>query len=62
MLNTDSRHYAGSDVGNIGAVEATAEPWQGQEHSAPVTLPPLGVVWFTPAAGDVCRDPAAGYA
>jgi 1,4-alpha-glucan branching enzyme len=46
VLNTDSTYYGGSDVGNLGGVEAEAEGWHDQPYSAEVTLPPLGVVWF----------------
>jgi 1,4-alpha-glucan branching enzyme len=48
VLNTDSGHYGGSGVGNLGAVEAEAVPWHDQPCSAQVTLPPLGVVWLVP--------------
>jgi 1,4-alpha-glucan branching enzyme len=48
VLNTDSSHYGGSGVGNLGGVEAEAVPWHDQPFSALVTLPPLGVVWLVP--------------
>ncbi len=48
VLNTDSRFYAGSDVGNGLGVEADAGPLHGEPCSALVTLPPLGVVWLVP--------------
>jgi 1,4-alpha-glucan branching enzyme len=48
LLNTDSRFYAGSDVGNLGAIEAEDEPLQGWEHSAELVLPPLGTIWLVP--------------
>ena len=48
ILNTDSRFYGGSDVGNTGAIETQTGEWRGQPCSATVTLPPLGVVWFVP--------------
>jgi 1,4-alpha-glucan branching enzyme len=48
VLNTDSEHYGGSNVGNYGGVEAEPSPWQGQPFSAELTLPPLGVVWLVP--------------
>jgi 1,4-alpha-glucan branching enzyme len=47
-LNTDSEHYGGSGVGNLGAVEADEHGWHGQGYSAPMTLPPLAVLWLTP--------------
>jgi 1,4-alpha-glucan branching enzyme len=50
ILNTDSEHYGGSGVGNMGAVEAVAEPWHVFKHSARLTLPPLAVVWLAPQA------------
>jgi len=48
-LNTDSGFYGGGDVGNRGAVTAEEIGWQGQPSSALVTIPPLGVLWLTPA-------------
>jgi 1,4-alpha-glucan branching enzyme len=48
VLNTDAAVYGGSDVGNLGAIEAVAEPWHGKPASAVITLPPLGVLWLTP--------------
>ena len=49
LLNTDSAYYGGTGVGNMGGVEADAQPWHDQQFSAAVTLPPLGVVWLVPA-------------
>jgi 1,4-alpha-glucan branching enzyme len=47
-LNTDSTHYGGSDVGNLGGVVAEQVGWHDQPYSAEVTLPPLGVLWLVP--------------
>jgi 1,4-alpha-glucan branching enzyme len=47
-LNTDSTYYGGSDVGNLGGVEAEEFAWHDQPCSAEVTLPPLGVLWLVP--------------
>jgi 1,4-alpha-glucan branching enzyme len=47
-LNSDSTYYGGSDVGNLGGVEAEEHPWHDQAYSAEVTLPPLGAVWLVP--------------
>lgn len=47
-VNTDSGFYGGTEVGNYGGVEAEPHPWHGQEFSAEVALPPLGVVWLVP--------------
>ncbi len=46
VLNSDATVYGGSGVGNLGGV--TAEDYQAhnQPFSAPLTLPPLGVVAF----------------
>ena len=46
VLNTDAEGYGGSGVGNLGGVEAVAEPWHGQPFSATLAAPPLGTVWF----------------
>jgi 1,4-alpha-glucan branching enzyme len=48
-MNTDSTYYGGSDVGNLGGVEAEEQPWHDQPYSAEVTLPPLGALWLVPA-------------
>ncbi len=58
VVNTDSTAYAGSGVGNLGAVEALAHPWHGLPASVTVRLPPLGTLWLAPAAGEAAR-PAA---
>jgi 1,4-alpha-glucan branching enzyme len=49
VLNTDSQHYGGSGVGNLGGVEAVASPWNVFSHSARLTLPPLAVLWLAPS-------------
>ncbi|HEY6276144.1 MAG TPA: 1,4-alpha-glucan branching protein GlgB [Streptosporangiaceae bacterium] len=48
VVNTDGYDYGGGGVGNLGAVEATAEPWHGQPASVSLSLPPLGVLWLVP--------------
>jgi 1,4-alpha-glucan branching enzyme len=47
-LNTDSAHYAGSNVGNFGRLEAEPIPMHGHPWSVKLTLPPLGVLWLDP--------------
>jgi 1,4-alpha-glucan branching enzyme len=47
LLNTDDARYGGAGLCN-GAVAAEETPWHAQEFSAPVNLPPLGVVWLVP--------------
>ena len=51
VVNTDSGYYGGSDVGNLGGVEAEAIAWQGQPFSAEVTCRRL-----VPSGS--CRTPA----
>jgi 1,4-alpha-glucan branching enzyme len=48
LLDTDSRFYGGSDVGNGGAV--SVEPGEHGGH-ARLVLPPLGVLWLAPRPG-----------
>ncbi len=47
-LNSDSDHYGGSNLGNLGGVVASAEPWHGQPASAVLTLPPLSGLILRP--------------
>jgi 1,4-alpha-glucan branching enzyme len=49
VVNTDAADFGGSGAGNLGAVEAEERPWHGRPCSAELTLPPLGVLWLTPA-------------
>ena len=48
VINTDAIVYGGSGAGNLGGIEAEAEPWHGLPASASITVPPLGVLWLTP--------------
>jgi 1,4-alpha-glucan branching enzyme len=48
VINTDAGGYGGSGAGNLGSVEATAEPWHGRPASATLTVPPLGALWLAP--------------
>jgi 1,4-alpha-glucan branching enzyme len=48
LLNTDAREYGGSGMGNGGQIHTEPQPWDGQEASALLTLPPLSVTWFAP--------------
>jgi 1,4-alpha-glucan branching enzyme len=47
-VNTDSAYYGGTDVGNLGGVDAEGVPWHDQPFSAEITLPPLGAIWLVP--------------
>lgn len=44
LLNSDSGHYGGGDVGNGGGVHAKPEAWREWSHSLDLTIPPLGIV------------------
>jgi 1,4-alpha-glucan branching enzyme len=46
VLNSDADTYGGTNIGNMGGVIAEDVSWHGLDHSALVTLPPLGVVWL----------------
>jgi 1,4-alpha-glucan branching enzyme len=44
-LNTDSEHYGGSNQGTaFGMAQSEPVPWQGQDHSMVINLPPLATV------------------
>jgi 1,4-alpha-glucan branching enzyme len=43
-LNTDSEHYGGSNLGNLGGAMADVPGWHGQPASAELTLPPLSAL------------------
>jgi 1,4-alpha-glucan branching enzyme len=49
IFNSDCEIYGGGNQGNLGEVLATEVPMHNQAQSAPITLPPLGVVAFRPA-------------
>ena len=45
LLNSDSRYYGGSNLGNGGPLAAAPSRWMGRPFSLGVTLPPLaGIV------------------
>ncbi|HVB76712.1 MAG TPA: 1,4-alpha-glucan branching protein GlgB [Candidatus Nitrosotalea sp.] len=46
LLNSDSEHYGGSGLGNLGFAQAVSQSWHGQEFSIEVNLPPLAAVVF----------------
>jgi 1,4-alpha-glucan branching enzyme len=49
-LNSDSEHYGGSNVGNLGGIVAEAIPFHGLPASAELTLPPLATLILLPSA------------
>ena len=46
ILNTDAKIYGGTNVGNMGGVEAVPEQYLGKPCSLHLTLPPLAVLYF----------------
>src|SRR5207245_2325894 len=48
LINSDAAAYGGSGVTNPERIAVEAVPWDGQEQSAQLTLPPLGTVWLLP--------------
>jgi 1,4-alpha-glucan branching enzyme len=48
LVNTDAEVYGGSGQGNYGGVEAAPIPYQGQQWSVMLTVPPLGAVFLKP--------------
>jgi 1,4-alpha-glucan branching enzyme len=50
-LNSDSAHYGGSNVGNLGGIVAEAVAFHGLPASAELTLPPLATLILVPTPG-----------
>lgn len=48
ILNTDSALYGGSNLGNLGGINAEPVACHGQPHSVTLSLPPLSTLWFRP--------------
>lgn len=46
ILNTDSWHYHGSNLGNGGGLESEAIGSHGRAHSLVLTLPPLATLYL----------------
>jgi 1,4-alpha-glucan branching enzyme len=46
IINTDGETYGGSNVGNLGGLQADEVDWQGRLYSIVINLPPLAVVAF----------------
>lgn len=59
LLNSDSAHYGGSNMGNAGGLPSEPTAWQEQPHSMLITVPPLGVMYFKPQA-PASSEPTAG--
>jgi len=48
VLNSDSKHYSGSNFGNSGLINTQDIPWMGLPCSAEISLPPLAGIILTP--------------
>ncbi len=46
ILNSDAKEYGGSGMGNLGGVQAEAEPVHGRPYSLNLTLPPLSALYL----------------
>jgi len=51
ILNTDSKYYGGTDLGNAGGVNAEPVPWNDRPYSLKLRLPPLAACYFKPHRG-----------
>ena len=60
IFNSDSAKFGGSNT-TVGDVTAEAVSWNDLDHSAELTLPPLGVVWLAhePETGPASGEPLA---
>ncbi|MBV2135070.1 1,4-alpha-glucan branching protein GlgB [Pseudomonas sp. MAP12] len=52
VLNSDSTHYGGSDLGNGGAIAAVEGEWMRRPANLAITLPPLAAVLLQRVAED----------
>jgi 1,4-alpha-glucan branching enzyme len=41
IFNSDSSHYGGGNMGNMGEIDTSGQPWMGLPDSVIITLPPL---------------------
>lgn len=48
IFNSNSSHYGGSNLGNMGLIDTTGEPWMGRSDSIVITLPPLAGIILSP--------------
>jgi 1,4-alpha-glucan branching enzyme len=46
IFNSDAKHYHGTGDFHNKNVTAKAKPWQFRDHSAEISIPPLGLVVF----------------
>lgn len=54
IFNSDSSHYGGANLGNMGMIASAGKPWMGRPDSLVITLPPLaGIILSLETTGDV---------
>jgi len=54
IFNSDSSHYGGANLGNMGMIASVGKPWMGRPDSLAITLPPLaGIILSLEKTGDV---------
>ncbi len=46
IINTDAETYGGSNIGNMGGLQADDFAWQARTHSLMIEVPPLATVAF----------------
>jgi len=46
VLNSDAAVYGGSNLGNLGGVAASPQPFHGRPYSLELTLPPLAILFL----------------
>ena len=51
LINSDAPAYGGSGVANPERIAVAEVPWDGQQQSALLTIPPLGTLWLVPEKG-----------
>ena len=52
LLNTDSYHYGGSNLGNAGQIQTEPVPWHLYPQSFSLTLPPLAALILEPETAE----------
>lgn len=55
-LNSDAGVYGGSQLGNLGLVEASSVACHGHPHSLCLTLPPLAILYLKFSTDDGCES------
>jgi 1,4-alpha-glucan branching enzyme len=53
VLNTDSEHYGGGNLGNLGVLSSDRVPAHGFAQSLSMSLPPLATLYFEPLSSEL---------